>query len=420
MKKFRLFTYIVIAGATLVSLNSPSLSFHSGNVAECGGCHTMHNSSAGIKVTTSNLMTSQATSSLLRGSDSSSTCLDCHEGAGLSGPTGYHVSTPGSEMTTGVPPKQLTPGGDFGWLKKSYAFSDHGTVIENGSHHGHNIVAVDKGYTAATGTSPGGSYPASMLSCGSCHDPHGKARRPSTGSFAAPAMGQVNAPIKSSGSYANSPIPASGEAVGVYRLLAGRNYVSGPVTFQTYPIAVAPATYNQSEATAQVRVAYGASGTNTWGNWCATCHGRMHSKENYVHPVDQSLGSKIATNYNAYVKTGDLTGNSTTSYLSLVPFATNSGDFEALAALANNNNSNLSGPGANDHVNCLTCHRAHASGWMNALRWNNNTTYIVENGTWPAAQGRTVEETQKAYYDRPATVFSTYQKVLCNKCHQKD
>ena len=305
----------------------------------------MHNSSNEPNAGSNGRTTGQAPLRLLKGSDASSTCLGCHEAAGLMGPTGHYVSTPGSEVTAGMPPKQLTPGGDFGWLKRSYTFSKNGTaVVEDGSSHGHNIVAVDKGYTAVTGTSPGGSYPASMLSCISCHDPHGIGQTDFHGSFAMPKVGQTNAPIRSSGSYNNSPIPAAGEAVGDYRLLAGKNYASGPVTFQTYPIAVAPATYNQSEATNQVRVAYGASGTNTWGNWCATCHGKMHSNQNYGHPVDQSLGSKIAANYNAYVKTGDMTGSSTTSYLSLVPFATNSGDFATLAALANNNNSNPEWP----------------------------------------------------------------------------
>ena len=62
--------------------------------------------------------------------------------------------------------------------------------------------------------------------------------------------------------------------------------------FSGVAIAVAPSTYNQTEATNQVRVAYGAtSGTNTWGNWCATCHPNMHSSGNYVHPIDQSLGT---------------------------------------------------------------------------------------------------------------------------------
>lgn len=409
MKGLKLCLVIMAAALVTMGLSGLAFAFHSGGSAECSGCHSMH---APKDISGGHL---------LAFSDSSSTCLDCHEGVGDTGPRSYHVSTPGAELGAGLAPKQLGPGGDFGWVKKTYTYVERSsTVTEAGSTHGHNIVAADKGYTAVTGNSPGGSYPASKLACGSCHDPHGKARRLSDGSFTVPLPGATSAPIRSSGSYANSPIPAAGEAVGVYRLLAGKSYVTENVTFDAYPIAVAPATYNQSEATNQVRVAYGASGTNTWGNWCATCHGQMHSNQNYVHPVDQNLGSRITANYNAYVKTGNMSGTSTNSYLSLVPFATNSGDFATLAALANNNNSVLNGPNANDQVNCLSCHRAHASGWVNAMRWNNSTTYIVENGAWPAAQGRTIAETQKGYYDRPATVFATYQKVLCNKCHVQD
>jgi hypothetical protein len=56
--------------------------------------------------------------------------------------------------------------------------------------------------------------------------------------------------------------------------------------------------------------------------------------------------------------------------------------------------------------------------------------FITYNGQWPGtdttptvlqfARGRLGAETQAAYYDRPATVFASYQRVLCNKCHAKD
>ena len=233
----------------------------------------MHNSANEPNAGSNGGTTGQAPLRLLKGSDASSTCLGCHEAAGLMGPTGHYVSTPDSEVTAGMPPKQLTPGGDFGWLKRSILFKNGTAVAEDGATHGHNIVAADKGYTAVTGNSPGGSYPASSSVAEAAMTR--TARQTASLRELCHAYGwQDSAPIRSSGSYANSPIPAAGEAVGVYRLLAGKNYVTGPVTFQTYPIAVAPATYNQSEATNQVRVAYGASGTNTWGNWCATCHGR--------------------------------------------------------------------------------------------------------------------------------------------------
>ena len=39
-----------------------------------------------------------------------------------------------------------------------------------------------------------------------------------------------------------------------------------------------------------------------------------------VHPVGQALGPTVRANYNAYVKSGDMTGSVATAYLSLVPF----------------------------------------------------------------------------------------------------
>ena len=124
----------------------PGYAFHSGGVAECGGCHSMHSPNP-------------AGSSLLIGSDQSSTCLSCHEHAGDASPSGYHISTAPADMADGVPPKQRTPGGDFGWLKKNYMFVVRGaTTAEGGATHGHNIVAADFGYVVdpINGTSPGG------------------------------------------------------------------------------------------------------------------------------------------------------------------------------------------------------------------------------------------------------------------------
>jgi hypothetical protein len=89
------------------------------------------------------------------------------------------------------------------------------------------------------------------------------------------------------------------------------------------------------------------------------------------------------------------------------------------------------GPVSADRVTCFTCHRAHASGWDSILRWNMESTFITVGANYgdpassdprsrDAACGRTPAETQAAYYDRPASTFSLYQRVLCNKCHAKD
>jgi hypothetical protein len=411
--------FIVLVGVVVaLGLAGAAYAFHSGGVAECTGCHSMHSPKAGG-------------SFLLIGSDQSSTCMTCHLHVGDTGPSSYHVVSADADMPIGKPPLQRTPGGDFGWLKKTYTFTVRGTTTtEDGATHGHNVVATDFGYVAdpTNTTAPGGTFSSSQLGCQSCHDPHSASRQLSDGTIVRPALGQATAPIIGSGSYNNSPTPAAGQAVGVYRLLRGGTY--NGVTFTNFPIAVAPSTYNQTEATNQVRVAYGANGTNTWGNWCATCHTRMHSSGNYVHPIDQSLGTDIANNYNAYVKSGDLTGTVATAFSSLVPFMENTGDLTTLKSHASNTNTYLNGPSTSDKVACLSCHRAHATGWPDMLRWNMEGEFMVYNSLYPGtdstptvpqfARGRTSAETQGAYYDRPVTQFASYQRVLCNKCHAKD
>lgn len=424
MKAMKLGLVIMAAALLTLGLSGMAYAFHSGGVAECEGCHSMHSPKAGGLF-------------LMVGTDQSSTCLTCHEHAGDVGPSSYHISSAPADMPTGVPPKQRTPGGDFGWLKKTYdATSGTTTYHEDGATHGHNIVAVDNGYSAdgTNTTAPGGTFPSAQLACNSCHDPHGQYRRLPSGTIA-----KTGAPIKASGSYnAAANEPTATEAVGVYRLLAGAGYTKGGVTFNGVPAAKVPSTYNQTEATNQVRVAYGvatANGHETWSNWCATCHPGMHSQGNYVHPVDTALSGTVINNYNSYVKSGDMTGAQATAFLSLVPFATNSGNYTTLAGLASNTNTQLGGPASGDQVTCMSCHRAHASGFMEALRFDNGYEFFVIGGNYVGSnnalvtgsraalqhRGRLNAEWQAAYYDRPATpTFATYQRVLCNKCHAKD
>ncbi len=413
---------IVLAATVLVlGVGGAAYAYHSGGVAECTGCHSMHSPKAGGAF-------------LLKGIDQSSTCLGCHEQTGLLTPSSYHISTAAADMAGGVPPRQRTPGGDFGWLKKSYTFTVRGTTTtEDGQTHGHNIVAADYSYAVDSDnpTAPGGTFTSSNLGCPSCHDPHSANRRLSDGTYVKGGTpGAATAPIIGSGSYNNSATPAAGQAVGVYRLLRGLGDTHQGVTFSGVAIAIAPSTYNQTEATNQVRVAYGATGINTWGNWCATCHPAMHSSGNYVHPIDESLTTAIANNYAAYVMSGDMTGAIATSFTSLVPFIENTGDIPTLQSHAKNDNSYLTGPGSSDKVACLTCHRAHATGWPEMLRWNMEGEFMVYNSLYPGtdstptvpqfARGRLAAETQAAYYDRPVTKFASYQRVLCNKCHAKD
>ena len=70
---------LTVAAAALL-LSSPAMAFHSGGVAECEGCHTMHNSLEGAAVTSA-LPQYQSGPYLLKGSDQSSACLNCHNSA---------------------------------------------------------------------------------------------------------------------------------------------------------------------------------------------------------------------------------------------------------------------------------------------------------------------------------------------------
>jgi predicted CXXCH cytochrome family protein len=412
MKAMKLSLVIMAAALLTIGLGGVAYAFHAGGVADCGGCHSMHSP--------------MSAAHLLVGSDASSTCLTCHENATLGS---YHISTPDANLTVGTAPIQRSPGGDFAWLKKNYAWTAHGTAgSEDGSVHGHSIIAKDQNYNAvdpAHPQSPGGSFMSSNLGCDSCHDPHGKGRILSDGSFAT-----TGAPIIASGSTASAN-PAAGTAVGIYRILAHPGYTGAPgATFTTWPIAVSPSTYNQTESATMVRIAYGGgSSPNGWGKWCGTCHAAIANmtglKGHPSHPVDQPLTATFATNYNNYVMTGNVSGTFPAAapgpYSSLVPYQEANSALATLASHARSNNTVLGGPSATDEVTCFSCHRAHASGWAHALRWNNDTTFIVSNGAYPIEMGRTTTvEVAGAYYDRAPTAFATYQRSLCNKCHVQD
>lgn len=407
--------------AILIRTDTDVSAFHAGGTGSCDACHAMHDSQGtGVY--------------LLKGRSPSSICLNCHERPGDTGPNNAHVSTPGTEMPAGFPPLQLTPGGDFGWLKKTYSWipaADQPQRYSFGERHGHNIVAPEFDYLAdATNMyAPGGVYPGSNLSCTSCHDPHGSFRRNQDGS-----VSTTGRPIRGSGSYAGSEPPDGSLSVGVYRMLGGKYYqpgsLSGNYEFAHDPPAVvAPDVYNRPEASTQTRVAYGSG----MSEWCRNCHTDMHTsfypgRSNLLHPSGAAakLGLTKANYYNSYIKTGDLTGTQATSYLSLVPFEEGAADYDQLKAHAKADDSYLTGPDAiSSQVTCLTCHRAHASGWDGSTRWNTKTDFIVWGGFYsqegqayqPYGQGRTELEALKAYYETAANRFAENQDSLCNKCH---
>ena len=415
-----------VAAAVLLAV-TPASAFHNGGVGACEGCHIMHNSEQGSPV-----YGSSAQKYLLRQQDPSSVCLFCHQNLGDLGPTTYHISTPDSEILS-APPKQLTPGGDFAWLKKSYSWqvsaTDPTLYTSPGERHGHNIMAADFLYLQDTVNTmaPGGNYPADQLGCTSCHDPHGKYRRNNDGSITT-----TGSPISASGSFDSSPDPDGATAVGVYRLLGGIGYqpktiASGYAFVYNPPAAVAPLKANRAEDVTQTRVAYGSG----MSEWCRNCHLNIHSPGDpqLVHAAGSAalFAQPYLDNYNKYVYDGNIlaTPDPSTSFLSLVPFEEGTSDYATLKAHAKTDDSYLAGPAGPSQVMCLSCHRAHASGWDHITRWNTSSAYVEYNGFYaqegqayqPYGQGRTEQDALQAYYNKPANKFAPSQPTLCDKCH---
>lgn len=421
MKGLRISLIVFAAAVVTFGLSGMAFAFHSGGVAECMGCHNVHDA--------------VSTSFLLIAHDASSTCANakCH---GASSPGSYHILSAdvGGGFNNQKVPRQMTPGGDFGWLLKDYSWVPRAGSSETdlGEHHGHNIVAADiPGFIADDNNliAPGGgTMSGSQLGCTSCHDQHGKLRRLADGTFAT-----TGAPTIASGSYNNSPEPAAGQAVGVYRLLRGTGGPAAPasaggVAFNTIFHAVVKSTYNTADNNT-VKVAYGAG----ISDWCATCHPDMLSASSakHTHVTNQPFSGPTQTVYNTYLGSGRAGAS---GFDTLVPFQNDNfgaalGDYVTLKTLDNAVNSQADGT---SRVMCLSCHRAHASGFEFMGRWNNAGEFIAVDGVWPGtdspstiataakyAQGRTVAET-KAAYNGSDMRYSSYQRSLCNKCHAKD
>ncbi len=435
----KLIKYAVAAALAFAYGNA--FAFHSGGVAECEGCHSMHNSFEGSANVTGMPQFSSGPY-LLKAQDQSGACLNCH-GAGTT-LSGYHVSTEGIAPYENVTlPAQMTPGGDFSWLKKDMTATIRGkTSLQHGERRGHNIVAVDFGYSAdgVLSKAPGGEYPAGTFACSSCHDPHGRTRRLADGSYATTGL-----PIRNSGSYNSSLAPVAGVyAVGAYRILAGAGYqpksLSGSYAFANQvPAASAPSNYNRAETTQQTQtfVAYGQG----MSEWCANCHTGILSNsytsgmKGLRHPAGNAakLPTTIVANYNSYVSSGVMTNtNVNAAYQTLTPFEVGTADFTILTTRSNLAGAQDRSAATTNNAMCLSCHRAHASGFESMLRffYLNEFMTIGDNAGVPAYDpsltenkinlGFTDAMQQRAYYERPASYFGPYARLQCNKCHAKD
>lgn len=378
-----------------LGLSVTAQAFHDGGVAHCDGCHTMHNSQDGQSIIDGGVVGTTG-AHLTIGADPGSTCLNCHAGTGT-----YHIfSTDGSNFT---------PGGDFYWVTKTWTWEEFGsTVTRNGYRVGHNVIAADFGLVQdpVLSQAPGGTYQSAWLTCSSCHDPHGKKFNSTT-------------PIIASGSYRENYDSNDAAELGNFRLLADQNYDAGPAfTFtRGAPTATTPNPFvpgrNETDSS---HTDYGQG----MSEWCSNCHTtflangvgeRKHAAANTA-----TLGqSNININYNAYVRTGDLTGTQATAYLALVPFERGTNNPE------NTDPTSTVGPVSTSNVMCLSCHRAHASAFSDAGRWDFEVEFIADSHPQITDGGAGPNDQENSYYGRDMQAeFGEAQRSLCNKCHVQD
>ena len=371
---------LLIAVFLWLGTSTGVLAFHNGGVGSCNGCHSMHG-------------TGFAPSGpwLMKGTDPSSVCLNCHSGMG--GPNSHRVASPDGSA--------ITPGGDFYWINKDFAWLN-GT--SPGERHGHNVTAMDYGYTQdfTNAVAPGGTYAANNLGCNSCHDPHGKV----TGTHSS---------IAGSSSYGG--IPPAGSILGNYRLLGNDGYsggiqAGGFAFVNDAPVAVQNPLIPFGESDAS-HVDYG-SGVS---EWCANCHPDFIIQEHgglagFEHPVNELLTTSYIDRYNSYVRTGDFSGVRDTAYLQFVPFERGIVDASLL------NPTSTMGPDSNSRIMCLTCHRAHGSAFVYGGRWDLKAPSIAESHPQAGDGGVYGNDISNAYYGRDIlTEFGAGQKAFCDKCH---
>jgi hypothetical protein len=355
--KFALIVVLSLGASTV-------LAFHGGGVADCAGCHTMHNSQDGEQVTDS----ATGYNYLLIEANSTDVCLSCHAAYG--------------QMWNGL---GYGPGGDFYWLTKTYTWTSHGaTETSTGDSHGHNVIspAFNIAMDAALASAPGGDFGSQHLTCTSCHDPHGNQNfRLLYGSAMGPIYGG------SRYDFANDAPLAKGNS---------RRTIVGAT--------------NGNETDAKHTIY-----KNGMSEWCANCHADFLSgtSTSHVHPAGEDMGGMIASAYNAYVSTENISGgNIATAYRGLVPFEI----VNINLATVNSMNYTI-GPDGVDQVMCVSCHRPHASAFPDAGRWDFGAELM--NASHPATGdgGATPEDVTNKYYQY---TFTAAQKSLCNKCHVKD
>jgi len=374
---------LLLTVAAVVICGAPAMAFHDGGVADCQGCHTMHNSqdNAAEATGTGTAVGESGNPELLLYPNPTDTCLRCHRG-GASRTAGYAAWSAPGDATYAA----FSQAGDFAFLEEDNLNDGHGgstpANFKDGSYGGHNLrsglagTSWDTVLLYAPGSNP---QIDNELECTSCHDPHGNS------GFRMLYMRNQIVNVGNSLVQFGANLQAHGTSAGA----DPRNFVVG------------------DDKNAYV---------GGYSGWCSTCHGNFHQASGSdLHPSGQALDPRQAEAYNAYLGTTDCvntapgsqtiplsvcgSGVGTDVYLWQVPFT--DPDFTSADL------SNWDGPTSNSAVACVSCHFAHASSAMDSGRWDFQVSLLDEDG----------DESGSYVLPNP---YDNSQRSLCNKCHSQD
>lgn len=290
----------------LVSADPAEAQFHARGALVCSQCHTMHDRE--------NATPDTPLPRLLLQSPITDLCLSCHNGTAAA----PYDATP-DVFNVGAEPELSA--GDFNYVA--------GVAVANGHDCGGASIGTDATYL----NSPGGNFLSANLACTSCHDPHG------TGGAT---------------SFAYRNLYKTVNAVDVSAAILSDNLDEATLLAGNLNVAPGNANHNVYQG--------------SFGAWCAACHSNpdnagtgFHGANNadidvgngvnwIRHPTDTVLTAAYVANYNAV-----------SQYDYRYPVIENGGGW-TVATQANVT--------VNDRVFCLSCHKAHASQFANALRWD--------------------------------------------------